>query len=297
MRLIHHRERREHRENHENAPFFFRFLPAGRKVVGWGAVAAAMAMSCGAQTAKQAAAPAGSLQAVLEGARMRVEKTDVRASGRLVQIAASGGRTNNALALASHSFPDGLRTMITVTTPAHSSVRYLLNQNTAGHTTIEVLRKGEAAPNRLAPEHWGEGVAGTLFYPEDFADGQFFWAKQTVLPPAKYGARECFVLRSEPGAGQPTVYASVTTWIDEKNGAPVYAEAAPKNGGPTKEFVFYGIEQVGGIWLSQQVEAKIEGQPGSSMMIIEHGSTHANLERRDFDLTARPQPAGRDSGQ
>jgi hypothetical protein len=252
--------------------------------------------SCSAQTTTKPAASAGSLKAILAAARARVEQSDVRASGRLIAIAANGARINNNLALASHSFPDGLRTMVTVTAPDHASVRYLLIQDLAGHTTIEALRKGDAAPVKLPPEHWGEDVAGTLFYPEDFADGQFFWSKQTVLPPQKYGARDCFVLKSEPGPGQPTIYASVTTWLDQKTGASVYIEAVPKNGEPTKQFVFYGIEQIGGTWLSRQIEVKIAGKPGSSMLLIEHGSPHAHLQHKDFNLAA-PQSIGSDSGQ
>jgi Outer membrane lipoprotein-sorting protein len=249
-------------------------------------LAAFVCAGSSAQSATRLAAPAGSLQAVLANARARVEKSDVRATGRLVQVGENGSRVNNSLALASHSFPDGLRTLIAVTTPDHARVRYLLQQNETGHTSIEAARKDEKTPVRLPPEHWDEGVAGTFFYPEDFADGQFFWAKQRVLPPQKYGARECFVLKSEPGPGQPTVYASVTTWMDQKSGAPVYVEAVAKNGGPTKQFVFYDLEQIGGLWLSRQVEAKMNGKPGSTILLIDHGSPHAHLTRKDFSLTA-----------
>jgi hypothetical protein len=255
--------------------------------------AVVVSAACGAQST---AAPSGSLKSILAAARGRVEKSDVRATGRLVAIAANGARTNNNLALASHSFPDGLRTIVTITTPDHKTVRYLLLQDATGHTTIEALRTGDAALVKLSPEHWGEGVAGTAFYPEDFADGQFFWSRQTVLPPQKYGARDCFVLKSEPGPGQPSVYASVTTWIDQKTGAPVYVEAVPKNGEPTKQFVFYGIEQIGGAWLSRQIEAKIAGKPGSSMMLLEHGSPHAHLQRKDFILTPPSQSTGSNPG-
>jgi hypothetical protein len=256
----------------------------------------AFGATCAGQTTAQAAAkpagPAGSLKSILANARARVEQSDVRATGRLVQVAANGARTNNPLALASHSFPDGLRTMITVTTPDHTRVRYLLTQDQTGHATIEARHQIDKAPVKLAPDHWGEGVAGTLFYPEDFASGQFFWAKQTVLPPAKYGARDCFVLKSEPDPGQPTQYASVTSWLDQKSGAPVYVEAVPKNGSPTKQFVFYDLEQIGGLWLSRQVEAKLAGKPGSTILLIDHGSPHAHLTRKDFNLTA---PAGSDA--
>ena len=91
----------------------------------------------GAQSTAGPAAPAGSLKTILAAARGRVEKSDVRATGRLVAIAANGTRTNNTLALASHSFPDGLRTMVTITTPDHKTTRYLLLQDASGHTTIE----------------------------------------------------------------------------------------------------------------------------------------------------------------
>jgi hypothetical protein len=241
---------------------------------------------CGAQTSTKPGAPAGSLKEVLANARARVDKSDVRATGHLTMVGANGTRVNNTLALASHSFPDGLRTLITVTTPDHQRERYLLTQNESGHTAIEALRPGAKTAARLLPEHWGDGVAGTLFYPEDFANGQFFWTKQTVLPPAKYGARDCFVLKSEPGAGQPSVYASVTTWMDKNSGAPVYVEAVPKSGGPTKQFVFYDLEQIGGLWLSRQVEAKVQGKPGSTILLIDHGSPHAHLTQKDFSMTA-----------
>lgn len=256
----------------------------------WGVI---LACATGlAQSVEGHPVPAGSLHAVLLNARARVEKSDVRATGRLTMVAANGTRVNNSLALASHSFPDELRTLITVTTPDHKRERYLLTQNENGHTSIDVLRPGDKSPTRLSPEHWGEGVAGTLFYPEDFADGQFFWTKQTVLPPAKYGARDCFVLKSEPGPGQPTIYASVTTWMDQKSGAPVYVEAQPRNGGPAKQFVFYDLEQIGGLWLSRQVEAKLAGKPGSTVLLIDHGSPHAHLTRRDFSLTTADAAKG-----
>jgi hypothetical protein len=239
-----------------------------------------------AQSTTKRAATAGSLKAVLASARARVEKSDVRAIGHLTMVTGNGVRTHHSLALASHSFPDGLRTLVTVTAPDHKSERYLVTQDEGGHTSIEELPPGDKTPVRLSPDHWGEGVAGTYFYPEDFADGQFFWAKQTVLPPAKYGARDCFVLKSEPGPGQPSIYAQVTTWMDEKTGAPVYVEAVPKKGGPTKQFVFFDLEQVGGLWLSRQVEAKLQGKPGSTILLIDHGSPHAHLTRKDFNLAA-----------
>jgi hypothetical protein len=61
-----------------------------------------------------------------------------------------------------------------------------------------------------------------------------------------------------------------------------------------KEFIYYGLRQVSGVWSASQVEAKLQGKPGSSMMVIEGGSAKANLTRKDFDLSqsgAQEEPA------
>ncbi|MGA8108858.1 MAG: outer membrane lipoprotein-sorting protein [Acidobacteriaceae bacterium] len=248
--------------------------------------------------AATASAQAGkSLQAILSQERSRMEQTDVRGSGHLVEVAATGARTNNSIAIASHWFPDGLRTLLTLDIPANGTLRYLLAMEPSGRTSIEILRKDESAPTRLAPEQWGQGVAGTLFYPEDFFNGQFFWTRQALLPGRNYGARPCYVLRSEPGPGQFSQYSSVTTYLDQKSLAPVYVEAAGRNGAPTKQFVFYDLEQNGGVWNARQVEVKQIGQPGSSLLLIDHGSPHAHLQHKDFSLTpskptrSKPSPS------
>jgi len=54
--------------------------------------------------------------------------------------------------------------------------------------------------------------------------------------------------------------------------------------GLQKEFIYYGLRQVGGDWSASQVEAKLQGKPGSSIMAIEGGSGKANLGRKDFDI-------------
>jgi len=251
------------------------------RVVGLAGIAV-VAGAGWAQTAAKPAAPARDAKTIVAAARARVEQTDVRAVGRLVEVAASGTRTTNRLVLESHAFPDAVRTLVTVTLPDHAVDRYWVTQDREGHTTIETSRAG-AKPERLSPEYWGEAVGGTLFSPEDFADGQFFWARQTLTGIQKYGARECYVLKSEPAAGQTSVYRSVTTWIDQKTGAPVLVEAAEKSG-ITKQFVFYGIERIGGLWLSRQIEAKENGKPGSSLLIVDRGSPHAHLQRKEFDV-------------
>lgn len=243
---------------------------------------AALLLSAVAVAPTLAQTPSAPLKSILAKARASMEQTDVRGSGRLVNVAPGGARTNTNITIESHWFPDGLRTLLTA-----GDVRYLLAMEPSGHTSIEVLRPNQKAPTRLSPEHWGEGVAGTLFYPEDFFNGQFFWTRQTQLPNQKYGARECYVLKSEPGPGQFSEYASVTTFLDQKSGAPVYVEAAQKNGTPPKQFVFYDLEQNGGVWNARQVEVKRIGQPGSSLLLIDRGSPHAHLQRKDFSLSPK----------
>jgi hypothetical protein len=54
--------------------------------------------------------------------------------------------------------------------------------------------------------------------------------------------------------------------------------------GQKKEFVYYGLRQVGGAWSASQVEVKLQGKPGSSILAIEGGSGKAHLGRKDFDI-------------
>jgi hypothetical protein len=52
-----------------------------------------------------------------------------------------------------------------------------------------------------------------------------------------------------------------------------------------KDFIYYGLRQVGGAWSATQVEAKLKDKPGSSILVIETGSGKANLGRKDFDIS------------
>ncbi len=54
--------------------------------------------------------------------------------------------------------------------------------------------------------------------------------------------------------------------------------------GQQKEFIYYGLRQIGGVWSATQVEAKVKGKPGSSILVIEGGSGKAHLGGKDFDL-------------
>ena len=120
---------------------------------------------------------------------------------------------------------------------------------------------------------------------EDMAENQFFWKHQELLAPEKYGARDCFVLKSAPSPQDRTNYDSVTSWIDRTIMFPVYELKTTRGTGQQKEFIYYGLRQVDGVWSASQVEAKQQGKPGSSILVIERGSAKANLGSKDFDIS------------
>ena len=63
----------------------------------------------------------------------------------------------------------------------------------------------------------------------------------------------------------------------------MYEEKTLKDGGGLKQFTSLGLTQSGGIWAAKQVEVKLRGRPGSSLLIIDRGSTKANLTIKDFN--------------
>ncbi|HZC24095.1 MAG TPA: hypothetical protein VE866_12200, partial [Candidatus Binatia bacterium] len=90
-------------------------------------------------------------------------------------------------------------------------------------------------------------------------------------------------------------YDSVTSWIDRSILFPVHAVKTLRGTGQQKEFIYYDLRQVGGAWSASRVEAKQQGKPGSSILVVETGSPKAKLTRKDFDLTQtsdRTEPTG-----
>ncbi len=91
--------------------------------------------------------------------------------------------------------------------------------------------------------------------------------------------------RACSGGQDQSHYDSVTSWIDRGILYPVHVVKTLRGTGQQKEFIYYGLRQVSGVWTASQIEAKLQGQPGSSILVIEAGSTKANLGRKDFDLS------------
>jgi hypothetical protein len=151
----------------------------------------------------------------------------------------------------------------------------------------------EWAHNYRGGPSWREGrycvaiLVGTDFSYEDMLESQFFWKHQELLSPEKYGARDCFVLKSVSDPQDRTYYDSVTSWIDRGILYPVHVVKTLRKTRQQKEFIYYGLREVDGVWSAMQVEAKLQGKPGSSILAIERGSGKANLVRKDFDISVK----------
>jgi hypothetical protein len=221
----------------------------------------------------------------LTGSRQRIEKLDYRMTGRLTRVEGNGKRTNYKFAAKAHWFPDGLRLLCEISGPGSEKTSLLLHMSVTGHVTVEAALPGEKTARTLPFERWNDPLVGTDFTYEDMVENQFFWKNQEALPPEKYGARDCFVLKSKPGSQDRTYYDSVTSWIDRGILYPVHVVKTVRGTGQQKEFIYYGLREIGGVWSATKVEAKLQGKPGSSILIIEGGSGKANLGSKDFDLS------------
>jgi hypothetical protein len=224
------------------------------------------------------------LETVLKGSRQRIETMDYRVSGRLARVEGNGKRTSYKFVGKAHWFPDGLRLLCEISGPGSEKTILLLHMTVSGHVTIQAVLPGQKAASVLPFERWNDPLVGTDFSIEDMVESQFFWKNQELLPSVKYGARDCFVLKSRPGSQDRTYYDSVTSWIDRSILFPVHVVKTLRGTGQQKEFIYYGLRQVGGVWSASQVEAKVQGKPGSSILAIEFGSGRANLGPKDFDI-------------
>jgi hypothetical protein len=230
------------------------------------------------------------LETVLTASRQRIEKLDYRATGRLTRVEGKGKRASYKFVAKAHWFPDGLRLLCEISGPGSEKMSLLLHMNVSGHVTIEAVLPGDKAASVLPFERWNDSLVGTDFSYEDMVESQFFWKNQELLAPEKYGARDCFVLKSMPGSQDRTYYDSVTSWIDRDILYPVHVVKRLRGTRQQKEFIYYGLRQVGGVWSATQVEAKLQGKTGSSILVIERGSEKANLGRRDFDISQSIAP-------
>ena len=238
----------------------------------------------------EAFAASPDLQTVLTGSRQRIQNLDYRVTGRITRVEGDGKRTSYKFIGKAHWFPDGLRLLTVISGPGSEKTSILLHMAVNGHLTIEAVLPSEKAPSALPFERWNDPLVGTDFSYEDMVESWFFWKNQELLAPEKYGARDCFVLKSTPGPQDRTHYDSVKSWIDRGILFPVHVVKTLRGTEQQKEFIYYGLRQIDGAWSASQVEAKLQGKPGSSMLVIEGGSGKAKLGLKDFDLSQSGVP-------
>jgi hypothetical protein len=249
-------------------------------------VAAALLSIAGVAHAAAAGTDAG---AVLAPVRQRIETADYRATGQLVKVDAGGKRTAYALSIKARFFSGALHTLLEIDPPSGTAakmgqdgrVRILLELRPNGEASIRVVHPHETAATALPVEKWGDGLFGGGFSYEDFLEPQYYWHGQAIGKGAKFGARDCDVLKSTPGAGDHSHYADVETWLDHSIGFPVYAEKTEKDGA-VKQVTYLGLRQTSGVWSASQVEVKTRGKAGSTLLIVKRGSAKANLSAKEF---------------
>lgn len=215
-------------------------------------------------------------------AKKQVEAADYRMTGHMVRVDEKGMRTSYGINIKAHWFPGMLRVLFEVASPNDARVHVLLEMRPGGESTIQVAHPGDAKATPLVFERWTEGPLGSGFSYEDFLEASYFWSGQAALAKAKYGARNCDVIVSTPGAADRTHYAEVKSWLDADSGFPVHVEKTMKGTGTVKEFTYFGLRQRQDTWYASQVEAKIHGRSGSTLLIIDRGSARAHLDLKDF---------------
>jgi len=147
-------------------------------------------------------AAASDASAVVAASRQRVQAADFRASGHLVRVDADGQtlerRHYRESALVSRR-------------PARHGRDYVPSRSTCPYSARDAPQWAKCDPNcpsrrqdSLYPafDKWTDGPLGTGFSYEDFLEAQYFWPSQAVEE-TKYGMRDCDLLKSFAGLGQP----------------------------------------------------------------------------------------------
>ena len=248
---------------------------------------------CVAALAPLLCAQTANLNDLLASMRKRIETADFRATGHLIWVQPSGVRLSYPITIKAHWFPGVLREFVEMgvapKTPGNPpsgdrlATHALLEMRPNGQSSISIAHPGDKSPTVLPVEKWSEGPLGPGFGYEDLLEQQYFWAGQSSEGKAKFGARNCEIVKSTPGLTDRTHYAQVKTWLDPSIGFPVYVEKTVKDSGVVKEFTYYGIRHEEGVWSAHQVEVKVRGQSGSTLLILDRGSARANLTLADFN--------------
>lgn len=230
-------------------------------------------------------ATSAAAQTALTAARKHVETADYSARGHLVRVEPDGKRTSAGITIKAHWFPNVLRVLLEINSPQAAREQVLFEMRPGGPNKIWIAHPGEAMPVPLPFSKWTGGPLGDGFSYEDFLEEPYFWARQQDLGQARFGARLCDKLLSTPGEADETHFAHVESWLDHASGYPVYVEETMKGSGSLKQFTAFGLRKTEGIWSARQVEVKIKGRTGSTLLIIDRGTAVAHLQLKDFLLS------------
>jgi outer membrane lipoprotein-sorting protein len=232
------------------------------------------------------------MKSILATSRQQVESADFSATGHLVWVQPSGARISYPITIKGRWFPGVLRIKAELgngSKPAqgqaaafHMPAHALIEMRPDGENAIWIAHPGDKAPAELPFDKWNDGPLGSAFSYEDLLEEQIFWPGQTLVEETKFGARDCVVVKSTPGAADKTHYAGVKTWFDRTIVFPVYIEKTVKETGTVKEFTSYGVRHEGGMWSAHQIEMKMRGQAGSTLLVLDRGTPKANLTLNDF---------------
>jgi hypothetical protein len=229
---------------------------------------------------------------ILTTARHQMELTDFSASGHLVWAPSSGARISCPITIKAHWFSGVLRVMVDLgpgpkngPSAPSEAMHILIEMHPEGQSTIWIAHPGDKAASSLPFDKWTESPVGPTFSYEDFLEQQIFWPGQVLAEKTKFGARDCDVIKSTPGGSDKTHYAEVKAWFDPTIDFPVYVEKTLKGSGTVKQFTYFGLRREGGMWSAHQIEIKVPGQSGSTLLIIDRGTPKANLTLKDFSPT------------
>ena len=137
-------------------------------------------------------------------------------------------------------------------------------------------------PAALPFDKWSDGPLGDGFSYEDFLEAQYFWAGQTVLGEAKFGARDCDVVKSTPGATDKTHYVQVNTWLDHGIGFPVLCGEDAERWNDERIYLSSGCVRTAASGRRIRLRRRFAARPGSTLLIIDRGTPKANLNLKDF---------------
>ncbi|MBI4873510.1 MAG: outer membrane lipoprotein-sorting protein [Acidobacteria bacterium] len=233
-------------------------------------LAAAGALPCPGQTLPGAA---DLIEKVVE---LR-DRSDFRARGRMVVSAGGQQQRVFQISVLRKRMASSTNLLWSITDPPQDRLRILVEAGSDGRTSVWM------AERTLPARRWGEAVPNTGLTVEDLVEGFLSWPSQTVLRQELFGTRQCYVLRSKPGSGEPSAYTAITTWIDQATLLPVRILKQPRAGGPPKEFLCRGMRRSGGHWLPTQMEVRTEGRAGGMRLVFTRGSENVSIKDSEVD--------------